>query len=148
VDTSALIKRYLAEAGTSEVLELLSRASLSGTAAITRAETAGVFSRALSRGLLTQEQLERKIGEFRNDWPGYLRFRISERVIRDADYLAIQYSLRGYDAVHLASALVWKERISDPITFATFDDTLWRTAGKEGFGIFPASLPSEFLRDK
>ena len=49
-DTSALIKRYLAEVGTSEVLSLLKDASLSGTVVVTRTEVAGVFSRTSSKG--------------------------------------------------------------------------------------------------
>ena len=145
-DTSALIKLYLAEPGTSEVLDLLDQTSLSGTVVVTRAEVAGVFSKAFSKGRLTEEQVKRGIRRFRQDWPAYLRVRINEMMIRDADHLALQYSLRGYDAVHLSAALMWKDRISDAIRFATFDDTLWRAAGLEGFDAFPVNLPSEFLK--
>ena len=145
-DTSALIKRYLAEPGTSEVLDLLGEASLSATVVGTRAEVAGVFSKAFSKGRLTEEQVKHGMREFRQDWPAYLRVRISETMIREADHLALQYSLRGHDAVHLSAALIWKDRISDVIHFATFDDNLWRAAGTEGFEPFPDSLPSGFLK--
>ena len=145
-DTSALIKRYLAEAGTSEVLGLLAQASLSGTVVATRAEVAGIFSRALSKGRVTEEEVRRGMREFRQDWPAYFRVRINETMIRDADHLALQYGLRGYDAVHLSAALIWKDRISEAIHFATFDDNLWRAAGTEGFEIFPENFPSEFLK--
>ncbi len=147
-DTSALIKRYLSEPGTAEVLDLLGKASLSGTVVVTRAEVAGVFSRAFSKSRLTQEQVRRGMREFRQDWPAYLRVRITETMIRDADQLALQYSLRGYDAVHLSAALMWKDRISDAIHFATFDDNLWDAAGTEGFETFPGTPPSKFLRER
>ncbi len=147
-DTSALIKRYLAESGTPEVLGLLGQASLSGTVVVTRADVAGVFSKAFSKGRLTEEQVRRGMREFRQDWPAYLRVRINETMIRDADHLALQYSLRGYDAVHLSAALTWKDRISETIHFATFDDNLWHAAGTEGFEPFPGTSPSKFLKGR
>ena len=86
------------------------------------------------------------MSEFRQHWPSYVRVRITELLIRDADHLAIQYNLRGYDAVHLASALIWNDRTSEQILFATFDDNLWLAAEAEGLDVFPSALPSDFLR--
>lgn len=145
-DTSALIKRYVAETGSSDVVKLLGQSRLSGTVVITRAEIAGVFSRALARGRITEPQLKEGVSAFRKHWPAYLRIRITEPMIRDADHLAIEYSLRGYDAVHLAAASIWKDRISETVHFATFDDNLWQAAGAEGFEPFPKVLPSDMLK--
>ena len=56
--------------------------------------------------------------------------------MREAGELVYRHSLRGYDAVHLASALTLK-READGITvfFSCFDKNLNRAARKEGLMI-------------
>jgi predicted nucleic acid-binding protein len=55
-------------------------------------------------------------------WPAFDRLSVSEKVVYDAGDLADRRSLRGFDAIHLASALLqapgiavatWDERLSD-----------------------------------
>ena len=57
-----------------------------------------------------------------------------------ADTLAWDYGLRGYDAVHLASALTWQEALGEPVLLATFDKQLWSAAPKAGVAIWPETL--------
>ena len=128
-------------------MKLLAKSALSSTVVLTRAEIAGLFSRAISKEYLTKDESERGMREFRKHWPAYLRIRITEVLIADADRLALQHALRGYDAVHLAAALAWKDRIGEPIVFATFDDNLWKALEHEGFEPFPTIKPSQFLRN-
>ena len=64
-------------------------------------------------------------------------------MVARADDLAFQHGLRGYDAVHLASALAWAEALEETITFATFDVQLWRAAAEHGaLSRFPDDLPA------
>jgi len=49
------------------------------------------------------------------------------------------YPLRGFDAIHLASAMVIHERFPEDFMFACFDDRLLRAANEEGFKTFPPS---------
>jgi len=49
-------------------------------------------------------------------------------------------ALRGYDAIDLAAALEWHDRIGEPITVATFDQDVWRAAREAGLNWFPAAL--------
>lgn len=126
-------------------MHLCDKSTLSSTVVLTRAEIAGVFSRAISRGYVTKDESDQGMREFRKHWPAYLRIRITEGLIADADRLALQHSLRGYDAVHLAAGLAWKDRVGDRVVFATFDDNLWKAIDAEGFEPFPNRKPSEFL---
>ena len=48
---------------------------------------------------------------------------MSDKLSRRAGELAERYSLRGYDAVHLASAVQLSERF-DAVRFLAFDDRL------------------------
>jgi predicted nucleic acid-binding protein len=58
-----------------------------------------------------------------------------------ADSLAWELGLRGYDAVHLASALLWKEGMGQEVALATFDQQLWEAASQLGLVPFPDDLP-------
>lgn len=56
--------------------------------------------------------------------------------------LAWKHRVRGYDAVHLASGLVWQAGLGAGVTFATFDVHLWKAAQAESLSVFPAKLPT------
>jgi len=46
----------------------------------------------------------------------------------------------AYDAVHLASALLWQEKLNMPVTLATFDRELWLAGQKSGMEVWPTEL--------
>jgi predicted nucleic acid-binding protein len=56
LDASALVKRYVAEAGSAEVGELIDQAAVVGTAIISRAEVAAAMAKAVRKALLTREE--------------------------------------------------------------------------------------------
>ncbi len=47
---------------------------------------------------------------------------------------------RGYDAVHLASALSWQRALERAVTLATYDKDLWRGAQRVGLVAWPERL--------
>ncbi len=57
------------------------------------------------------------------------------QIARDAGELAERFALRGYDAVHLASAL----SAGGPVTLATWDADLRSAAEQSGCAIAPAN---------
>ncbi len=62
---------------------------------------------------------------------------VSEMVIQQACVLVERHPLRGYDAVHLATALFLKQQllktgIQRPLTFLSADGNLLKAAGDEG----------------
>jgi hypothetical protein len=61
--------------------------------------------------------------------------------VERAEALAWEYGLRGYDAVHLASALTWQESVGEQIVLATFDEQLWEAAKRAGLKAWPDPLP-------
>ena len=79
---------------------------------------------------------------FRNEWPNLVRIQATEYLLARADALAFQIGLRGYDAVHLASALLWNEGMDEDVTMATFDLKLWEAAVMLGLIPFPDDLPT------
>jgi len=51
--------------------------------------------------------------------------------------LACEHDLRGYDATHLACALIWQESLGLPVTLATFDGQLVQAAKAVRIEILP-----------
>ena len=137
LDTSALAKRYVEEPGSEDVLNWMELADMIGTGLVTRAETAAGMTHLLNRGILTEEDFRLALEQFRVDWIDYHRIPVNEELIARTDFLACQYSLRGYDAVHLASALVWQEALMVPVTLATYDQELAEACKKSGLRVLP-----------
>jgi len=141
LDASALVKRYVAEAGSAEVGAVVSQAAIAGTALVSRAEVAAALGKAVRVNALTQEKALAALQVFRNDWGDLVRIQMTEMVVACADSLAWDHGLRGYDAVQLASALSWQDALGEQVTMATFDKHLWAAAESVGLESYPADLP-------
>ncbi len=137
LDASALVKRYVVESGSTAVSNLIEQADMVGTAVITRAETTAAFAKAVRAGALLRDEAYMIVQQFRVHWPALVRLQTSETLIARADNLAWELGLPGYDAVHLAAALIWQEEMSQPVTLATFDRQLWTAAQEIGLSVFP-----------
>lgn len=140
LDTSALIKRYIEEAGTDEVIARMQEADMIGTALITRVEMVGTIARAIRGNRLPEQDGLDALEDFRSDWSGFQLINIDHALVVYADSLAGLHGLRGYDAIQLACALTWQNLLDVPVKFATFDSELHEAAQKSGFDVFPQEM--------
>jgi predicted nucleic acid-binding protein len=137
LDTSALIKRYVEEPGSEDVLDWMDLAAMIGTALITRAEVGSAITRIARINNLNSQVSDKALDKFRFEWNNFNRLPINEELIARADFLACQHSLRGYDSVHLAASLIWQEALMLPVTLATYDQELASAGKKSGLKILP-----------
>jgi len=137
LDTSALVKRYVEELGSEDVLDWMDLADMIGTGLVTRAEVAAAITRAVRLKHLTVQISDKALDKFRLEWDSFHRLPINEELIARADFLACQHGLRGYDAVHLAAALIWHEALMLPVTLATYDQELANAGKKSGLKVLP-----------
>jgi predicted nucleic acid-binding protein len=140
VDASALVKRYLVERGSRETIDLTSQAEMTATSIISRAEVAAGLAKAVRVRIVTNDVARNAQRSFAGDWPDLLRVPVTEALVERAEALAWEYGLRGYDAVHLASALTWQESAGEAIVLATFDQQLWEAAKRTGLKSWPEML--------
>ena len=140
LDTSALLKKYVKESGSGDVRVLISHEVFVATCSVTRAEAAAALARAVRTGSLTEPAARQAHKAFVLEWKSYIRVRVTEALLARADGLAWSHRLRGYDAIHLAAALEWQDRLNESITLATFDKELWAAAAETGIARFPAAL--------
>jgi predicted nucleic acid-binding protein len=140
LDTSALVKRYLVEAGTPEVEQWISQARPASTCLLTRAEMAAAVCKAIRMNWIEAGQGQFALQRFRLEWEMFARLPVYEATVQRADVLACQHDMRGYDAVHLACALLYQEGLGESVHLATFDRQLWRAAQAEGLAVLPERL--------
>jgi len=142
LETSALVKQYVRETGTDEVIELVENAGTVGSASFTKVEMAAAFDKAVRQGWVKKKIALQAWQDFLDHWSSFNRLNISAGTIDRASTLAWDYSLRGYDAMHLACALLWKETLETQIAMATFDRDLWLASKKAGLAVWPENLIS------
>jgi uncharacterized protein len=142
LDTSALVKRYVREAGTDEVIALLENAESVGSISLTKVEMAAAFAKTVRQSWVEMKIAMQAWQDFLDHWFSFTRLNISSGTIDRASSLAWEYGLRGYDAMHLACALLWKETLETKITLATFDRDLWQAGKKTGLEVWPEALVS------
>jgi uncharacterized protein len=95
-------------------------------------ETRAAFARRRRTGELRPDDHRRLTQEFETDWNQYVKIDVTESLVLDAARLAEAHGLRAYDAIHLASALALRGRVSEPPTFACWDRGLRAAVGREG----------------
>ena len=135
LDTSALVKLYVREAGTAAMQTHAAKAEALATSVVAYAETRAVFARLKHAGITTDARHQQRLRQLDRDWDALLKVELAPDVLRSAGDLAEIYSLRGFDAIHLASALWLKARVAAPVDFAVFDKRLAAAADKAGLTV-------------
>ena len=142
-DTSALLKAYVQENGSKEVIALMDEGdNLFGSIALTKVELASAIQRAIRATGSSSANATIAWQDFLDDWESFTRLRVTAGTIEKASDIAWKYGLRGYDSLHLAAALLWQESLGVKITFAAFDHNLWLASQKAGLQAWPQGLVS------
>jgi predicted nucleic acid-binding protein len=142
LDASALVKRYVAERGSQEVVRWMGEAEAVGTASISRTEVAAALAKAARMGILTRGDAESAHEVFREQWPVFIRLPVTEALLERAADLTWDYGLRAYDSVQLGAAMAWREVLDVEIAFASFDRNLWTASSRAGLAAFPDDFPA------
>jgi predicted nucleic acid-binding protein len=140
-DTSALVKRYINEAGSEDVADLLKAAEYQAVSIVTEAELPAALARAMRIGAITEQDGQEALKAWEKDSEELLWIQLPQTIAKHAGQLAWQDGLRGYDAMHLATALWWHANLGQDLVVATYDRELWRAAKQHGLSVFPKQCP-------
>jgi len=88
--------------------------------------------------LISPEEALAALRQFRSEWESFHRLPVTENTVTRGDALAWEHQLRGYDAIHLACALIWGETLGLPVTVASFDGQLLEAARNEKMDCRPS----------
>ncbi|MGA9350850.1 MAG: type II toxin-antitoxin system VapC family toxin [Anaerolineae bacterium] len=147
-DSSALVKRYVAETGTDWIRRLcaLGAGHTLYTVRISGAEIIAALFRRTRMGTLAVADAQAAATQFKADLRNHYQIvEVTEQLIDLAMTLAEKHGLRGYDAVQLAAALELQAARAalslSTITFVCADDPLNKAAKAEGL---PAENPNDY----
>ncbi|MGC9334929.1 MAG: type II toxin-antitoxin system VapC family toxin [Anaerolineae bacterium] len=147
LDTSALVKRYAREEGTAWILSLTDVTAEHDlyTVRMTGPEMIAALFRKARTGEISPDDASRSAESFRADWRRQYQIgEVTALVADKAMELAEKHGLRGYDAVHLASAVVLQQmreaRELPSLTFVSAGAQQRETAAVEGL---PVEDPNE-----
>jgi predicted nucleic acid-binding protein len=136
-----MVKRYLREQGSEETFEWWRMAESVASTDLCFVEVHAALAKAVRVGWVEDLPARRQAQRWVQDWSALLRIAVQPPVLRMAAELAWRRGLRGYDSVHLASALVWRDAAGASVTLATFDGRLWDAALEEGVRVLPEARP-------
>jgi predicted nucleic acid-binding protein len=139
LDTSALVKLYVEEPGSSEVRHAIAQAERVVTHGIAYVEARAAFRRRAADAT-DADALQRWRRDFEADWPKFDVVGAAQTLLHRAGELADLLSLRGYDAVHLAAAEALHQRLgtSHLLVFGAYDKRLALAAQSLGIDVFPS----------
>jgi predicted nucleic acid-binding protein len=132
LDTSALVKLVVEEQGSELAARVWDAADVRLTSLITYVEgRAAIAAAHRDRRLGARPSADAASG-FVARWSECIRVGISDDLVRMAGDLAADQRLRGYDAIHLASAL--RAGAAD-LVFTTWDRSLAAAAKRVGIAV-------------
>jgi predicted nucleic acid-binding protein len=133
-DTSALMKLVVDEAGSHHAAELWDTADLVVASRLAYPEARAALAAATRAERLTETGHRTVKSEFARIWQQIGVVEVSATICATAGDLAERHSLRGYDAVHLASAMAASKA---DLMLATWDRDLGSAALTVGIPVAP-----------
>lgn len=133
LDTSSLVKLYVAEPGSEAVRRLVAGATIVATSSIAYTETRAALARRRRERALRPGDFAAAKKTFEAEWPKYFTIEVTSALCRQAGEFAERYRLRAYDAVHLAAfAEIARQAGVRATRFSSFDKALNRAARSLG----------------
>jgi predicted nucleic acid-binding protein len=137
LDTSALLKKYFQETDSDEIIDRWREATGIVTSSVAYAEALASIHRKKREVKFNNGIFEKILHLFRRDWNSFIRVEVTDELNDWIDKVVSHYPLRGFDAIHLASALIVHERLPEEFLFACYDNKLLQAAQSAGLKTLP-----------
>ncbi len=140
LDTSAMLKRYVDELGSPWLRTQISNSPLLISSQLLVVEITSAFNRRVREGTLTPAEYRRSHAIFCDDCrTEYQIIAVLDAIVDLACDLLERHPLRGYDAMHLATALTAQQSLRarglPGLTFLCADDRLLNAATTEELAV-------------
>jgi len=132
-DSSAWLKRYIHEPGSSEIDGLFEGGQGVSCSMLGYVELIAALSRRFTAAEVTDLESRLQL-----DWQDMTRVPVTDTILLRAANVARDYRLRGADAVHLATAMEIREDLAssgERVVFVASDKELLAAAGANGFKV-------------
>ena len=127
-DTSALIKLYIDEDGSSDLKTRLQQSEVVAVCRVAWAEAYAALSRRAREVPEDALLIEQAKNALAADWPHFVVLEIDQPLVELAGEYADTFALRGYDSIQLAAAFETGRITQTPLFFACYDMRLNKAA--------------------
>jgi uncharacterized protein len=135
LDSSGLVKLLIRdEVGGALVRGIIGPANRTATSIVTYAESRAAIAAAVRGGRMDVVEGRQAVDTLDEIWSALVRLTVDEALVRLAGSLTDRHRLRGFDAIHLASAL----SLGVDTAMVSWDKDLARAAHDEGLVTIPA----------
>ena len=131
LDTSSLVKLYVKEDDSPHVVNLVEASEITATSLIAYTESRAAFARRFREKAFSTREYKRLVSFFNEDWENYFVVNVTKNLVLMAGDLAEKHGLRGFDAIHLSSAVRLHKELSSPVTFSCADQRLQKASALE-----------------
>jgi predicted nucleic acid-binding protein len=138
-DASALVKRYVREAGSTTVRRLLA-SEIPASSRLSEIEVASGIIRRAREGAFAARHRDRMLAALQRDLPALAIVEMVPEITAEARALVHRHPLRAGDAIQLASCLYLHRQLGRPVAFVAFDRHLLEAARAEGLTVVPARM--------
>lgn len=135
LDTSALVKRYYKEKGSTWVHRLFQPDNVLVVSRVAYAELLAALARKRRNGDIQEEDFAQAVADFEREWREFIVVEVIEAVFADLLSIVRRHPLRGFDAIHLCTALWFREQVRAEVSFVCSDRNLLKAAEQEKFSV-------------
>lgn len=135
-DARALVKLLVDEDGSDDAAALWDAANTLVSSRVAYAEVRAALAAAHRDGRLNSAQLRSAKRSWERFWDAIRVIELDPDLDEPSGMLAETHALSGFDAIHLASALLLG---SHEVVMATWDARLWQAASAVGYAMLPSS---------
>jgi len=139
LDTSALIKAYIEEKYSEDVLQAITKTKIVASNVISYVELHAALARLQREQKLTENEINKFKKLFKQDWEDYLQVEVTEALLNTAAEFTEVFALRAYDSMQLASAHFLLKHTTQSLVFACFDNKLNQAARVLGLELLAQS---------
>ncbi|MFH1076058.1 MAG: type II toxin-antitoxin system VapC family toxin [Pseudomonadota bacterium] len=132
-----MVKKYFNETASDEVISLWVESEAIVVSTVAYAEAMASFYRKKREVGLSKKIFGKILESFHYDWTTFIHVHINNDLDTIIHRIISTHGLRGFDAIHLASAIVVQKEIQDSFLFVCFDRNLVKAGQAEGVKTFP-----------
>lgn len=123
-DTSALMKLFVTEQHSEAVQNAATESTRLIVSQLSWTEMCAGLGLKQRTHQVDAQAVALALDRLRTEWPRYSKLAVDEALLTEAGYLALEFGLRAYDSVQLASAQRIHKQLGQNLLFCCFDKPL------------------------
>ncbi|MCG6151903.1 type II toxin-antitoxin system VapC family toxin [Leptospira bandrabouensis] len=135
LDSSVLVKKYFNEFASDTVLNIWKENRYLAISQVGYSEILATINKKQKIEKFSDKVKEKIIKQFKSDWDQLVKINVDHTINSELERIHSKYLLRGFDAIHLVSAIILFNELEEETFFLSADENLATAAKKDGLNI-------------